>query len=293
MDVNDFLEYLRVERNCSKLTIKAYGDDLEDFEKYFKSLDCGMSWENVDSDVIRGWMVEMMDKGNNAVSVNRRLCALRSFYRFGLSHGLVTKDPAHGITGPKKEKPLPQFVREGEMDRLLEKEMWNDDYEDVLERTIILTFYTTGMRLSELTGLDADSIDFENSQIKVLGKRNKERIIPFGEELGTTLKQYVEKKNEIEKLVSDAFFLSNDGERLTSNQVRYIVKKNLKRVCTLKKCTPHVLRHSFATAMLNHDAEIESLKKLLGHQSLETTEIYTHTTFEQLKKIYTSAHPRA
>ena len=123
MDVKNFLEYLRVERNSSRLTIKAYGDDLADFEKYFKSLDCGMSWENIDSDVIRGWMVEMMDKGNNAVSVNRRLCALRSFYRFALSHGLVKKDPAHGITGPKKEKPLPQFVKEREMDstRILRK----------------------------------------------------------------------------------------------------------------------------------------------------------------------------
>ena len=293
MDVNSFLEYLRVERNCSKLTIKAYGDDLRDFEEYFKNLDCGMSWENVDSDVIRGWMVEMMDKGNGAVSVNRRLCALRSFYRYSLSHGLIESDPAYGITGPKKEKPLPQFVRESEMDNLLDKEMWSDDYKGVLERTIILTFYTTGMRLSELTGLEVGNVDFENSQIKVLGKRNKERIIPYGEELRVALKQYAETKNENIKSVSSAFFLDEKGERLTSNQVRYIVKKNLQKVCTLKKCTPHVLRHSFATAMLNHDAEIEGLKKLLGHQSLETTEIYTHTTFEQLKKIYTSAHPRA
>ena len=293
MDVNSFLEYLRVERNCSKLTIKAYGDDLSDFEEYFKNLDCGMSWENVDSDVIRGWMVEMMDKGNGAVSVNRRLCALRSFYRYSLSHGLIESDPAYGITGPKKEKPLPQFVRESEMDNLLDKEMWSDDYKGVLERTIILTFYTTGMRLSELTGLEVGNVDFENSQIKVLGKRNKERIIPYGEELRVALKQYAETKNENVKSVSGAFFIDEKGERLTSNQVRYIVKKNLQKVCTLKKCTPHVLRHSFATAMLNHDAEIEGLKKLLGHQSLETTEIYTHTTFEQLKKIYTSAHPRA
>ena len=293
MDVNSFLEYLRVERNCSKLTIKAYSDDLKDFEEYFRKLDCGMSWENVDSDVIRGWMVEMMDKGNGAVSVNRRLCALRSFYRYSLSHGLIESDPAYGITGPKKEKPLPQFVRESEMDKLLEEGMFENDYRGVLERTIILTFYTTGMRLSELTGLNVDSVDFANGQIKVLGKRNKERIIPYGEELGDALKQYVDKKNENIRSESDAFFLDEQGNRMSSNQVRYIVKKNLQKVCTLKKCTPHVLRHSFATAMLNHDAEIEGLKKLLGHQSLVTTEIYTHTTFEQLKKIYTSAHPRA
>ena len=293
MDIEDFLEYLRVERNYSKLTIEAYGEDLKDFEKYFKSLDCGMSWENVDTDIIRGWMVEMMDKGNNAVSVIRRLCALRSFYRYALSHGLVKTDPAHGITGPKKEKPLPQFVREGEMDKLLDEEMWNDTYKDLLARTIILKFYTTGMRLSELIGLDNKSVDFLNSQIKVLGKRNKERIIPFGKELDISLKKYVTRRNDEVTSESETFFVSEDGRRMTSNQVRYIVKSNLQKVCTLKKCTPHVLRHSFATAMLNHDAEIESLKKLLGHQSLETTEIYTHTTFEQLKKIYTSAHPRA
>lgn len=293
MDVKSFLEYMRVERNNSKLTIKAYGEDLAEFEKYFKSLDCGMSWENIDSDVIRGWMVEMMDKGNNAVSVNRRLCALRSFYKFALSHNLVTKDPARGITGPKKEKPLPQFVKEREMDRLLDEEMWSDSYSDVLERTIIITFYSTGMRLSELTGLNNENVDFSTSQIKVLGKRNKERIIPFGKEMSCVLQQYVEKRNETISSASTAFFIDKDANRLTSDKVRYIVKKNLRKVCTLKKCTPHVLRHSFATAMLNHDAEIESLKKLLGHQSLETTEIYTHTTFEQLKKIYSSAHPRA
>ena len=293
MDVKDFLEYLRVERNSSRLTIKAYGDDLRDFECYFKSLDDGMSWESVDSDVIRGWMVEMMDKGNSAVSVNRRLCALRSFYRFGLSHNLITKDPAHGITGPKKKKPLPQFVRESEMDELLDEERWSNKYKDTLERTIILTFYSTGMRLSELTGLDYVNVDFSNSQIKVLGKRNKERIIPFGEELNEVLLRYVQERNKKVLSETKAFFLDEKGNRMTSSQVRYIVKKNLQKVCTLKKCTPHVLRHSFATAMLNHNAEIESLKKLLGHQSLETTEIYTHTTFEQLKKIYSSAHPRA
>ena len=293
MDVKDFLEYLRVERNSSRLTIKAYGDDLRDFECYFKSLDDGMSWESVDSDVIRGWMVEMMDKGNSAVSVNRRLCALRSFYRFGLSHNLITKDPAHGITGPKKKKPLPQFVRESEMDELLDEERWSNEYKDTLERTIILTFYSTGMRLSELTGLDYVNVDFSNSQIKVLGKRNKERIIPFGEELNEVLLRYVQERNKKVLSETKAFFLDEKGNRMTSSQVRYIVKKNLQKVCTLKKCTPHVLRHSFATAMLNHNAEIESLKKLLGHQSLETTEIYTHTTFEQLKKIYSSAHPRA
>ena len=293
MDVKDFLEYLRVERNSSRLTIKAYGDDLRDFECYFKSLDDGMSWESVDSDVIRGWMVEMMDKGNSAVSVNRRLCALRSFYRFGLSHNLITKDPTHGITGPKKKKPLPQFVRESEMDELLDEERWSNEYKDTLERTIILTFYSTGMRLSELTGLDYVNVDFSNSQIKVLGKRNKERIIPFGEELNEVLLRYVQERNKKVLSETKAFFLDEKGNRMTSSQVRYIVKKNLQKVCTLKKCTPHVLRHSFATAMLNHNAEIESLKKLLGHQSLETTEIYTHTTFEQLKKIYSSAHPRA
>lgn len=293
MMINEFLNYLKFERNRSDLTIKNYGEDLRAFKEFYRNLDSRLSWKSVDSDIIRDWMESMMDKGNNATSINRRLSALRSFYRFALARKLVDKDPVHGVTGPKKGRPLPQFLKENEMDRLLDAGSWMEGFEDVRDRTIIMTFYETGIRLSELIGLDDCMVDFSNRQLKVTGKRNKQRVIPFGEELLTTLCDYMKCRGKEVNLQSDALFVSAKGQRMTTSQVREAVKKNLSKVCTLKKRTPHVLRHTFATAMLNNKAGIESVKKLLGHESLSTTEIYTHTTFEQLKREYYSAHPRA
>lgn len=293
MMINEFLNYLKFERNRSDLTIKNYGEDLRAFEEFYGNLDSRLSWESVDSDVIRDWMESMMDKGNNATSMNRRLSALRSFYRFALTRKLVDKDPVHGVTGPKKGRPLPQFLKENEMDRLLDAESWMDSFEDVRDRTVIMTFYETGIRLSELTGLDDSMVDFSNRQLKVTGKRNKQRVIPFGEELLATLRDYMKCRDKEVDRQSEALFVTAKGQRMTSSQVREGVKRNLSKVCTLKKRTPHVLRHTFATAMLNNKAGIESVKKLLGHESLSTTETYTHTTFEQLKREYYSAHPRA
>ena len=293
MMINEFLNYLKYERNRSDLTIKNYGEDLRAFKEFYGNLDSRLSWKSVDSDIIRDWMESMMDKGNNATSINRRLSALRSFYRFALARKLVDKDPVHGVTGPKKGRPLPQFLKENEMDRLLDAESWTEGFEDVRDRTIIMTFYETGIRLSELIGLDDCMVDFSNRQLKVTGKRNKQRVIPFGEELLATLRDYMKCRNKEVILQSEALFVTAKGQRMTSSQVREGVKRNLSKVCTLKKRTPHVLRHTFATAMLNNKAGIESVKKLLGHESLSTTEIYTHTTFEQLKREYYSAHPRA
>ena len=293
MMINEFLNYLKFERNRSDLTIKNYGEDLRAFKEFYGNLDSRLSWKSVDSDVIRDWMESMMDKGNNATSINRRLSALRSFYRFALARKLVDKDPVHGVTGPKKGRPLPQFLKENEMDRLLDAESWTESFEDVRDRTIIMTFYETGIRLSELIGLDDSMVDFSNRQLKVTGKRNKQRVIPFGEELSAMLRDYMKCRGKEVNLQSDALFVSAKGQRMTTSQVREAVRKNLSKVCTLKKRTPHVLRHTFATAMLNNKAGIESVKKLLGHESLSTTEIYTHTTFEQLKREYYSAHPRA
>jgi len=274
--------------------VKEYGADLKEFELYFKNLDAHLSWESVDSDVIRDWMESMMDKGNSASSVNRRLSALRSFFRFALSRNLVSSDPAHGLTGPKKNKPLPQFVKESEMDELLNGSMWNlSDYKDVCARTIIMAFYETGMRAAELIGLDDAMVDLEACQLKVTGKRNKQRVIPFGQGLRDALSAYMELRDKVVTRLEPALFVSAKGRRLTYPQVRVCVSDNLARVSSLKKRSPHVLRHTFATAMLNHGAGLESVKKLLGHQELTTTEIYTHTTFEQLKKVYKSAHPRA
>lgn len=236
----------------------------------------------------------MMDKGNTATSVNRRLSALRSFYRFALSRSLVERDPSRKVLGPKRKKPLPQFVKEREMDVLLDENMWSDSYEDSLARTILITFYETGIRLSELVGLDDEVVDFVSRELKVTGKRNKQRIIPFGGELAGVLKSYMSSRNEMFPMrVDSALFINKKGVRVSTSQVQGIVRKNLSKVTSLKKKSPHVLRHTFATAMLNHDAGLESVKKLLGHESITTTEIYTHTTFEQLKKVYKNAHPRA
>ena len=293
MMVDKFLDYLLFERNYSKRTIVSYGEDLKAFESYFKGLDDRLSWESIDSDIIRDWMESMMDKGNTATSINRRLSALRSLYRFALSHHLVEKDPVHKLNGPKKEKPLPYFLKEREMNQLLDQVAWSDSYKDVYARTIILTFYETGMRLSELTGLKEKDVDFHEMQMKVTGKRNKQRIIPFGEELKSTLLSYINVRDNNIVRLSDEVFLDEKGNKMKDAHVRYVVKKWLPKVCTLKKHSPHVLRHSFATSMLNNRAGLESVKQLLGHKSLETTEVYTHTTFEQLKKVYISAHPRA
>lgn len=293
MMINEFLNYLKFERNRSDLTIKNYGEDLRAFEEFYGNLEGCHSWKSVDSDIIRDWMESMMDKGNNATSINRRLSALRSFYRFALARKLVDKDPVHGVTGPKKGRPLPQFLKENEMDRLLDAESWTESFEDVRDRMVIMTFYETGIRLSELIGLDDSMVDFSNRQLKVTGKRNKQRVIPFGEELLAMLRDYMKCRGKEVNLQSEALFVTAKGQRMTSSQVREAVRKNLSKVCTLKKRTPHVLRHTFATAMLNNKAGIESVKKLLGHESLSTTEIYTHTTFEQLKREYYSAHPRA
>ena len=290
----DFLNYLRLELCRSEHTVKGYSDDLDAFESFFKKSDTLNSWESVDADVVRNWVESMMDAGSSVASINRRLSALRSFYNFAVSRNIIRSNPARFVRGLKQGRPLPQFLKEKEMDALLDERMWDmDDYEDVLFRTIIMTFYETGVRLSELIGLDDSSVNLTNREIKVTGKRNKQRIIPLGEELLLTLQGYMNFRNSKISRKSDAVFLSVKGDRLKSYQVQYGVKKNLSRVCSLKERTPHVLRHSFATAMLNHEAGLESLKKLLGHASLTTTEIYTHTTFEQLKKVYKNAHPRA
>ena len=294
MMTEDFLNYLRYERNRSELTVRRYEQGLRDFESYFKNRDSQLSWESVDSDVIRDWMESMMDKGDMASTVNCCLSAVRSFFRFALSRGLVARDPSYVVKGPKKQKSLPQFVREEEMNRLLDTpQMWEEGFVGLRARTIILLFYETGVRLAELIGLDVGDVDFMAHQIKVTGKRNKQRIIPFGEELETTLRDYLQQRNDLLACIDDALILSDKGRRMTRSQVEKIVKQYLSLTTTLKKRSPHVLRHSFATTMLNNGAGLESVRKLLGHESVATTQIYTHTTFEQLKRIYENAHPRA
>ena len=293
MMINQFLDYLRYERNASPQTVQTYEESLRAFESYLTFRDNELSMDSVDADLIRDWMESLMDKGNSASTINKNLSALRSFYRFALKRELVKKDPAHAVTGPKKSKPLPQFLREGEMDRLLDELEWDSSFNNVRARTILLLFYEAGLRRSELIGLDDDDVDFEAAQLKVTGKRNKQRIVPFGAELAEALKIYKAKRQEEFGETNGALFLSDKGERISGAMVYQIVRKYLSMVTSLKKRSPHVLRHTFATAMLNNGAGLETIKSLLGHESVSTTEIYTHTTFEQLKQIYKEAHPRA
>ena len=227
------------------------------------------------------------------MSINRKLSSLRSFYKFLLRKGEVCVNPLQKITGPKNKKPLPTFLRESEMDKLLDEVDFGEGFKGCRDHMIIEMFYATGMRLSELIGLDDKNVDFSSLLIKVTGKRNKQRLIPFGEELKNAMIEYVNVRNEIVLTRTGAFFVRESGERLSRSIVENLVKRNLSKVVTLKKRSPHVLRHTFATTMLNHDAELGAIKELLGHESLATTEVYTHTTFEELKKVYNQAHPRA
>lgn len=289
-----FLDYLRYERNRSALTVSGYGKDLEAFEAYFKSLDVHLSWESVDSDVIRDWMGSMMDKGHAATSVCRRLSAVRSLYRFALSRNLVQKDPSYGVSGPRREKPLPQFLREDEMDALLAQTIDESSLADVRARAVMLVFYEGGLRLAELVGLDDKDVDLAARVLRVTGKGNKQRVVPFGDELCRALHIYMcVRDGQQAERDGQAFFVDDKGKRIGRKQVYRMVHLQLSTVSTLKKRSPHVLRHTFATAMLNNGASMESVRKLLGHASLKTTEVYTHTTFEQLKKVYNHAHPRA
>lgn len=290
---DSFLDYLRYERNYSAETIKSYRKDIFQFAEFSEEAVGELTLLDVDAELIREWIVSLMDKGYTSTSINRKLSALRSYFRFLLRKGEVTVDPLRKITGPKNKKPLPSFLKESEMNKLLDDTYFGEGFKGCRDHMIIEMFYATGIRLSELIGLDDKDIDFSASLIKVTGKRNKQRLIPFDEELRKAMVEYVNARNEAVPVRSDAFFIRETGERLYRNIVGNLVKRNLSKVVTIKKRSPHVLRHTFATTMLNNDAELGAIKELLGHESLATTEVYTHTTFEELKKVYNQAHPRA
>lgn len=292
--IDSFLDYLRLERAYSPKTVQGYEIDLREFESYLARTDEGVTLETADADIVRNWTMEMMEAGQKETSVNRRLSALRSFYRFLLRMGVIAVSPMQTVKGPKKKKPLPYFLREEEMDRLLDGTDFGQGFEGERDRLIVQMFYETGMRRAELVGLDEGDVDFYRGQIKVTGKRNKQRLIPFGEELKAAMQAYIaEKAREVPEPEDGALFVQRNGRRVTEGWVYSMVHRNLAKVTSIKKRSPHVLRHTFATAMLNNQAELEAVKELLGHESVSTTEIYTHTTFEELKNAYNSAHPRA
>ena len=287
------MDYLRFERNYSEATVVSYGIDLTQFEDFIKSVDEELTVEEVDSDLIRQWEILLMEKGYTSTSVNRKLSTLRSFYRFLLIRGKVEKDPVRKVTGPKNKKPLPSFLKEEEMNQLIDETDFGQGFIGCRDKMIIEMFYATGMRRSELIGLNDVDVDFPASLIKVTGKRNKQRLIPFADELRRSMEEYIKVRNEEVSDRCEAFFVNKNGKRLYDNEVYNLVKRNLSKVVTLKKRSPHVLRHTFATTMLNNEAGLESVKELLGHSSLSATEVYTHATFEELKKVYKQAHPRA
>lgn len=294
MEISDFLDYMRYERRRSQQTLQGYRLDLEAYVAYLDTLEGHVTVDTADTEDIRGWIEAMMDRGNSASSICRRLSAVRSMYRYALARGLVSHDPAHIVRGPKKSRYLPQFVREDDMDRLLDSAEWGSDYISTRARTILILLYETGMRASELTSLDDSSVDFAQGEIRVTGKGNKQRAIPFGDELRIQLQEYIRQRDAMwQQRIDTALILNDRGRRITYEQLRKEVMMRLSAIGNLAKRSPHVLRHSFATAMLNNGADLESVQKLLGHSELSTTEIYTHTTFEQLKKVYSKAHPRA
>ena len=271
---DSFLDYLLYERNYSEGTVRYYRTDILELQKFGEKLLGDLAPSDVGADLVREWIVSLMDKGYAPNTVNRKLSSVRTYYKYLLKKGLVAADPLRRVTGPKKKKPLPVFLREGEVDRLLDDVDFGERFEGYRDRLIIEMFYTTGMRLSELIGLDDKDVDFSASLIKVTGKRNKQRLIPFDKELGRSMQEYVNVRNQALPVCSDAFFVRKNGERLGRGIVAYIVRRNLSKVVTVKKRSPHVLRHTFATAMLNNGADLSSIKELLGHESLATTDIF-------------------
>jgi len=286
--VRRFLDYLSAERGYSTHTLVAYAKDLSTFEDFFKSYDEGLSWDSVDGDVVRNWIVKRLDEGISARSMQRSLSALRSMYRYLEKLELIDKNPLALVENPKSVEPLPTFLKESEMDKLLDEVKFPDTFEGERDRLILLTFYSTGIRVSELTGLNTSDADLSAAEIKVTGKRNKQRIVPFGEELRQALSTFLEHYPH-----EGPLFEKKKGGRLKSSDVYGIVHTHLSAVTTVKKRSPHVLRHTFATVMLNNGADLKAVQELLGHESLQTTQVYTHTSLAELKKVYEKAHPRA
>ena len=292
-----FLDYLSLEKAYSPHTVTSYENDLKAFEVYLAKTEGGLGLKDADADLVRGWAMELMGTGMKATSVNRKLSSLRTFYKYLLRKEVISVSPVQNVHGPKKSKPLPQFVREGDMECLLCATAQGETFDEIREHVILQLFYETGVRLSELVGLNDSDVDFGRMTVKVTGKRNKQRLIPVGEGLAENLKRYMEAlaDNCQWSIVNCQLplFVTNKGVRVYPGWVYRLVRKNLSQVVALKKRSPHVLRHTFATAMLNNEAELGAVKELMGHASVSTTQIYTHTTFEELKKAYSKAHPRA
>lgn len=286
---------MKYEKGYSSHTFVSYESDLFQFVDFVESRGETFDPETLDARLVREWLVEMMENGANARTANRKLSALKSFYRFLNAKEITKHNPMEKVVAPKTEKRLPTFYREEELDFLLDgnPEVFGEGFEGVRDRLIIEMFYTLGVRRAELINMKDSDFDLTGGVVSVLGKRNKQRLIPFASGLKAVLAEYIEVRNAEVPDRAGFLFVKSDGGQLYPMMVYRIVKKYISLVSTLTKKSPHVLRHSFATAMLNNGAELNAVKELLGHSSLSATEVYTHTTFEQLLKNYKQAHPRA
>lgn len=294
MWIDEFIQYIRYEKNYSTHTVLAYKHDLESFFLFAGEGHDVNTPDDVDSDIIRSWMVVLLENNVSARTVNRKLSCLKSYWHFLLNKELTNKNPLARVVSPKTKKPLPVFLREEEMNELLEVNHEVDNcFEGIRDRLIIDFFYQTGIRLSELIGLTDDAVDLNLKLIKVNGKRNKQRLIPYGDNLKHLIIEYLELRSKTLDKEPESFFVRVNGKPLYPQMVYNMVHNKMSGVATLTKNSPHVLRHTFATTMLNNGAELNAVKELLGHSSLAATEVYTHTTFEELKKVYKQAHPRA
>ena len=291
--IESFYKYLEFERRNSLHTITAYKTDLRQFCLFLEEEGFEL-WENITAKTIRSWMVSLVNEGVSARSVTRKISTLKVFFRYLMQIEVVETNVAEHVVTPKLPKRLPVFVKENEMNLLLDNVDFGEGFVAARNRLIIELFYHTGMRLSELVNLKDEQIDMANCVFKVLGKRNKERIIPIIKELKLSLDSYIKERNNcFPANMSGNLFLTEKGVPVYHKLVYRVVNKYLGQVSTVTKKSPHVIRHSFATALLNRGADLNAIKELLGHANLAATEVYTHNTYEKLNSIYKQAHPRA
>jgi integrase/recombinase XerC len=289
-----FLEHLQFVKRYSDHTIRSYKTDLEQFLNYCRAAEPAVDELTAGYRLIRGWVVSLIDGGDTPRTVNRKITTLKSFYRYLLKRQVISANPMDKVLSPKQSKRLPAFVEEDRMALLLDEYEFGSDFRGVRNRLLIEMLYITGMRLSELINLKQDDIDYYNLNIRVLGKRNKERLIPFHQAYMKVFREYRALKDKtFPDPGHDYFFVTDKGRPLYGKFVYRVVSSYLRLVTTMEKRSPHVLRHTFATHMLNRGADLNAIKEILGHANLAATQVYTHNTFEKLRTIYKQAHPRA
>lgn len=291
--IESFLRYIEFEKRFSKHTVVSYKTDLSQFQNFLSSTYELENTQDASFPMIRSWIADLVDSKNEPRSVNRKIASLRSFYKFLLRQGHIAKDPMLKVRVLKTQKRLPEFVKEEEINHLLDHAVFDNTFEGLRDKLILELLYGSGMRLAELLQLTDASINFNARTIRVLGKRNKERIIPFGENLVSIIKNYQEARNrEVSTKDNTLLLVTDSGEPAYRMMIQRTVKKYLSATGVEKK-SPHVLRHTYATHLLNKGAEINAVKDLLGHSSLAATQVYTHNTMEKLKKAFEQAHPKA